>query len=329
MNFISISSPVLNSNGATVSCVDLRSHLGWSFEPRWCNRTLAAAHIVTRELHFAGSTSPQSVPWYIQKHVTCRLSWQQTQNLCHERSVVLLVGPGSIPGLVTPVFSQVIIVPDDATGRRVFSRISCLPRPFIPALLPSRPISPSSALKTSLLRAAQISQFNLYNSWDSRLTIYRVQTGERRRHMLLASDAILLARAPAARGLSVMSCLRCLVSQGYVIPASHDETILPSAGPQGSTRAFPISVCTLLFPLRQTSTHSAGEGFKWRAMRRNVQPASLKLIQMSKCLSNATSAHAACSLDLVLYTTSRAWMTVTCRRQECCVTQEGGACDKA
>ncbi|KAJ8894230.1 hypothetical protein PR048_006842 [Dryococelus australis] len=37
MDFIPISSPALNSNGATVVCVDLRSDLESSFEPRWCN----------------------------------------------------------------------------------------------------------------------------------------------------------------------------------------------------------------------------------------------------------------------------------------------------
>ncbi|KAJ8872090.1 hypothetical protein PR048_025691 [Dryococelus australis] len=42
--------------------------------------------------------------------------------------------PGSIPGQVTG-FSHVGIVPDDAIGRGVFSGISCLPHPFIPALL--------------------------------------------------------------------------------------------------------------------------------------------------------------------------------------------------
>ncbi|KAJ8867945.1 hypothetical protein PR048_031754 [Dryococelus australis] len=40
MNFISISSPALSSNGAIVFCVDLRSDRGSSFEPRWCNRAL-------------------------------------------------------------------------------------------------------------------------------------------------------------------------------------------------------------------------------------------------------------------------------------------------
>ncbi|KAJ8876057.1 hypothetical protein PR048_023965 [Dryococelus australis] len=36
MNFISISSPALNSNGAKIFCVDLRSDHGSSFGPRWC-----------------------------------------------------------------------------------------------------------------------------------------------------------------------------------------------------------------------------------------------------------------------------------------------------
>ncbi|KAJ8866502.1 hypothetical protein PR048_032345 [Dryococelus australis] len=54
---------------------------------------------------------------------------------------------------VTPGFSHVGIASDDAVGRRVFSGMSRLPCPFIPALLQS----PTSALKTSTLRAAQIS----------------------------------------------------------------------------------------------------------------------------------------------------------------------------
>ncbi|KAJ8877920.1 hypothetical protein PR048_022379 [Dryococelus australis] len=57
--------------------------------------------------------------------------------------------------------SQVGIVPDDAAGRRVFSRVSRFPLSRIPALLRSLLILPSSALKTSLLRAAQISQLNI------------------------------------------------------------------------------------------------------------------------------------------------------------------------
>ncbi|KAJ8879235.1 hypothetical protein PR048_019841 [Dryococelus australis] len=63
--------------------------------------------------------------------------------------------PGSILGGVAPVFSHVGIVLDDA-GRRTFSGISRFPRSFTPALLHTHLASPSSALKTSMLRAAQI-----------------------------------------------------------------------------------------------------------------------------------------------------------------------------
>ncbi|KAJ8870905.1 hypothetical protein PR048_027206 [Dryococelus australis] len=45
--------------------------------------------------------------------------------------------PGSIPARVTPDFSRVGIVPDDAIGRQAFSGISRFPRPFIPAPLTS------------------------------------------------------------------------------------------------------------------------------------------------------------------------------------------------
>ncbi|KAJ8895830.1 hypothetical protein PR048_001169 [Dryococelus australis] len=56
---------------------------------------------------------------------------------------------------------EVGIVPDDATGRRVFSGISRFPRRFIPAPLHTHLGSPYSAEKTSLLRAAQISSLTL------------------------------------------------------------------------------------------------------------------------------------------------------------------------
>ncbi|KAJ8866783.1 hypothetical protein PR048_032644 [Dryococelus australis] len=67
------------------------------------------------------------------------------------------VNPGS--RRVIPGFSQVGIVPDVAAGRQVFSGI--FPPPSsVTALLHSYLISPSSALKTLLLRAALISQLN-------------------------------------------------------------------------------------------------------------------------------------------------------------------------
>ncbi|KAJ8883321.1 hypothetical protein PR048_015164 [Dryococelus australis] len=75
--------------------------------------------------------------------------------------------PEADPDRVTVGFSHVGIVPDDAVGRRVFSG-----SPVSPALsfrrCPYSPQSPSSALKTSMLRAAQISSLNHYanNSAD-------------------------------------------------------------------------------------------------------------------------------------------------------------------
>ncbi|KAJ8871219.1 hypothetical protein PR048_027525 [Dryococelus australis] len=60
---------------------------------------------------------------------------------------------GSIPGRVTPRFSQVGIVPDDAAGRWILSGIS----------LHTRLASPSSALKNSILRAAQISALFIHS----------------------------------------------------------------------------------------------------------------------------------------------------------------------
>ncbi|KAJ8895044.1 hypothetical protein PR048_000368 [Dryococelus australis] len=64
---------------------------------------------------------------------------------------------GSIPGRVTPGFSQVRIMPVDSAGRRVFSGISRYLRPLHSGDAPVHLASPSSVLKTSLLRAAKIS----------------------------------------------------------------------------------------------------------------------------------------------------------------------------
>ncbi|KAJ8886161.1 hypothetical protein PR048_012370 [Dryococelus australis] len=70
---------------------------------------------------------------------------------------------GSIPDRFTARHTQVGIVPDEAAGRWVFSEFFRFLRPGIPTLLYSHHISPSLALKTSLLRAAQTSQFNSGN----------------------------------------------------------------------------------------------------------------------------------------------------------------------
>ncbi|KAJ8898110.1 hypothetical protein PR048_003470 [Dryococelus australis] len=63
---------------------------------------------------------------------------------------------GSLPRRVAPGFSQVRIMPDDAASRRGFSGISRLPHPCILVLLHTHLVSPSSALRTSMLRAVKI-----------------------------------------------------------------------------------------------------------------------------------------------------------------------------
>ncbi|KAJ8893559.1 hypothetical protein PR048_006158 [Dryococelus australis] len=65
--------------------------------------------------------------------------------------------PGLIPGGVTTTFWHVGLVPDDVTCRCVFSEVSRFFRPCIPVLFHTHLASPSSTLKISMLRAAQIS----------------------------------------------------------------------------------------------------------------------------------------------------------------------------
>ncbi|KAJ8893509.1 hypothetical protein PR048_006107 [Dryococelus australis] len=60
--------------------------------------------------------------------------------------------------------SQVGIVPDDAAGRWVFSGIYRFPRPLILALHRIQLTSPSSALKTTMLKAARISSLTHFHS---------------------------------------------------------------------------------------------------------------------------------------------------------------------
>ncbi|KAJ8895354.1 hypothetical protein PR048_000686 [Dryococelus australis] len=102
--------------------------------------------------------------------------WGLSRNRgCGGRAVSLLIShqgvPGSIPGRDMPRFSHVGIVLGDAAGWRVFSGISRFPHRLILALLHSYLISFSSALKTSLLKAAQISQLNFGD-----ITLLRVVT---------------------------------------------------------------------------------------------------------------------------------------------------------
>ncbi|KAJ8897419.1 hypothetical protein PR048_002765, partial [Dryococelus australis] len=60
---------------------------------------------------------------------------------------------GSIPGRVTPGFSQVGFVPNYAASRRVYSGISRFPRTCIPELLHSHLISPLSTLQDLVFKS--------------------------------------------------------------------------------------------------------------------------------------------------------------------------------
>ncbi|KAJ8895945.1 hypothetical protein PR048_001286 [Dryococelus australis] len=70
--------------------------------------------------------------------------------------------PGSIPNGATPGFSHVGVVPDDATGRRVFPGSPVFTHPINPDLLHAHLAPPSSGFKASMLRATQNSSPTLY-----------------------------------------------------------------------------------------------------------------------------------------------------------------------
>ncbi|KAJ8875130.1 hypothetical protein PR048_023023 [Dryococelus australis] len=61
-------------------------------------------------------------------------------------------------GFESRLFSHLEIVPEDAAGRRVFSGMYRFPSPYILALLHTHFISPSSALKTSLIERRRLAE---------------------------------------------------------------------------------------------------------------------------------------------------------------------------
>ncbi|KAJ8880942.1 hypothetical protein PR048_017415 [Dryococelus australis] len=87
--------------------------------------------------------------------------------------------PGSIPDRATPGLSHEGIVPNDATGRRVFSGISHFPPPFIPALLHSHLNHPHwFSLKTRLSGfVCTVSVRRLSFALSNTKTVRRVGTG--------------------------------------------------------------------------------------------------------------------------------------------------------
>ncbi|KAJ8889541.1 hypothetical protein PR048_009040 [Dryococelus australis] len=97
-----------------------------------------------------------------------------------------------IPGGVALEFSRVGMVTDYAASRRVFSGISRFPRPCIPALLHSHLPSHLSTLKTSVLRATQISSLYFPPTLCFLLDIYSPQPNipEKSRRSEASSDTI-------------------------------------------------------------------------------------------------------------------------------------------
>ncbi|KAJ8897822.1 hypothetical protein PR048_003175 [Dryococelus australis] len=118
--------------------------------------------------HGAAGSAPAAAPRGLHftqdngsKHTAHETRMRLMYNTRVEAVVKLLAlhqdEPGSIPGRVTHGFSQVVIMQHDGAGQRVFSGLSRFSLYFVPALLHSRLISPSSAIKIPLLRGAQIS----------------------------------------------------------------------------------------------------------------------------------------------------------------------------
>ncbi|KAJ8870841.1 hypothetical protein PR048_027142 [Dryococelus australis] len=106
-----------------------------------------------------GSTSDPASRRYLRLRARYLLQFLSTKGprCCSGQTTRLSLNqPGLIPGGVAAGCSHVGIVPDDAVGRWAFSGISRLHHPFIPAFLHTYLASPSSALKATMLGAAQI-----------------------------------------------------------------------------------------------------------------------------------------------------------------------------
>ncbi|KAJ8881880.1 hypothetical protein PR048_018366 [Dryococelus australis] len=145
VNFISISSPAVNFNGATVVCCDLRSDLGSSFEPRWCNRasvvrlqfqwTARLKHVVMRPVDFESA------------HFTVNSLYRQCQRAAVvqwlDYSPLTKANRVQYPGGVAPGFSHVGIVTFDGLSR-------------------GSPVSPALAFRRCSILAS------LHSHWPSR-----------------------------------------------------------------------------------------------------------------------------------------------------------------
>ncbi|KAJ8872690.1 hypothetical protein PR048_026303 [Dryococelus australis] len=185
-------------------------------------------------------------PWWEASSLTARLPWTLrsgrrdpaswfdvrpiilyllSEEVAVGRAVSLLAShlgePGSIPGLVTPGFSQVGIVPDDAAGRRVFSGIFSFSHLFFLALFHTHLSSPSSALKISTLRAAQIFSLNSYSNYlQAYMSIGYLRTSV---FPLEPAVVMLLPCSETRRGIEQLNIQKCncrLLLNGCHAPAA-------------------------------------------------------------------------------------------------------------
>ncbi|KAJ8873833.1 hypothetical protein PR048_024669 [Dryococelus australis] len=163
------------------------------------------------------------------------------------------VEPGSIPGGVAPGVSHVGIVLVDVAGRRVFSEISSFPRPCIPAPL-TLLTSPSSALKTSSLRASHISSLTQKTSVSQRF------------------PALPQERAVALQRVCVCVCVCVCVGGSGRLASPHLFVSLPLApfscfSTHISPGNFRSSACLERRDIQQlpisASTFSLAIGFLW------------------------------------------------------------------
>ncbi|KAJ8865708.1 hypothetical protein PR048_033228 [Dryococelus australis] len=140
---------------------------------------------------------------------------------------------GSIPGRVTPGFSEAGIVPHDAAGRLVFSGNSRFPRHCIPSLLHSQIISLSLALKTSLLTATQNSSLThtraILNSDVNTGQIVKITT-LLRTSTEVTRDLLLAANQVVPKG--ICEFFRFLLMSPHVVAESKN-----SDGPVGDVGA--------------------------------------------------------------------------------------------
>ncbi|KAJ8881162.1 hypothetical protein PR048_017635 [Dryococelus australis] len=107
--------------------------------------------------------------------------------------------PGSVPAAFAPRLLHVGIVPDDAAGRRVFSKISRFPHPLIPALLHTHVASPSSALSPRCKEPPNSLHALIFTSVFQRLLTYSPAGSSADRESFVARSSQSDTRRPVRR----------------------------------------------------------------------------------------------------------------------------------